>query len=47
MGQTCKVLLHGAHTLVGDTVNRLTSDSDIKNDGVGSFWTGCQVMNDI
>ena len=29
-GPDTQVLLHGAHTLVRDTVNRLTSDSDIK-----------------
>lgn len=29
-GPDTQVLLHRAHTLVGDTVNRLTSDSDIK-----------------
>lgn len=29
-GPDTQVLLHGAHTLVGDTVNRLNSDSDTK-----------------
>ena len=37
MGQTRKVLLHGAHTLVWDTVNRLTSDSDTKKRWSGFF----------
>ena len=50
-GPDTQVLLHGAHTLVRDTVNRLTSDSDIKKkrwrEGVSSLWTGCQVMSDI
>lgn len=44
-GPDPQVLLHGAHTLVGDTVNRLNSDSDTKKnkDGerVSSLWTGC------
>ena len=35
--QTRKVLLHGANTLVGDTVNRLTSDSDTKKRWSGFF----------